>query len=116
MHLKKIFSIIIGLVSYIIASQIFHVLFRGKPDIAQGLLYIYNDILYVVGFVFTFMFYGRNKINRILFVVLSITFLLLFIYNWLIVSSIPYEKFLYIGLGFLVYICETKYLRTIGGG
>ncbi len=115
MNAKKIISIITGLVAYIIVSAIFHELFRGKPDIASGISYIYNDMLYVVGFVFTFMFYGCNKINRALFVLLSIIFLSLVIYNWWIVSSMPYERFLYIGLGTLVYICETIYLRTIGG-
>ena len=115
MNAKKIISIITGLVAYIIVSAIFHELFRGKPDIAQGISYIYNDMLYVVGFVFTFMFYGCNKINRALFVLLSIIFLSLVIYNWWIVSSMPYERLLYIGLGTLVYICETIYLRTIGG-
>ena len=92
MNAKKIISIIIGLVAYIIVSGIFHELFRGKPDIAIGISYIYNDMLYVVGFVFTFMFYGRNKINRALFVLLSIIFLSLFIYNWWIASSMPYER------------------------
>lgn len=115
MNAKKIISIITGLVAYIIVSAIFHELFRGKPDIATGISYIYNDMLYVVGFVFTFMFYGCNKINRALFVLLSIIFLSLVIYNWWIVSSMPYERFLYIGLGTLVYICETIYLRTIRG-
>ena len=91
MNAKKIISIIIGLVAYIIVSGIFHALFRGKPDIALGISYIYNDMLYVVGFVFTFMFYGCNKINRALFVLLSIIFLSLVIYNWWIVSSMPYE-------------------------
>ena len=114
MNAKKIISIIIGLVAYIIVSGIFHELFIGKPDIALGISYIYNDMLYVVGFVLTFMFYGRNKINRALFVLLSIVFLSLFIYNCWIVSSMPYERLLYIGLG-TVYICETIYLRTIRG-
>ena len=94
MNAKKIISIIIGQVAYIIVSGIFHELFRGKPDIALGISYIYNDMLYVVGFVLTFMFYGRNKINRALFVLLSIVFLSLFIYNWWIVSSMPYERLL----------------------
>lgn len=44
---QKIYSIIIGLVAYIIISHIFHVLFRGKTDIALSLLYIYNDMLYI---------------------------------------------------------------------
>lgn len=42
---QKIYSIIIGLVAYIIISHIFHVFFRGKTDIALSLLYIYNDML-----------------------------------------------------------------------
>lgn len=46
---QKIYSIIIGLVAYIIISHIFHVFFRGKTDIALSLLYIYNDMLYIVG-------------------------------------------------------------------
>ena len=52
---QKIYSIIIGLVAYIIISHIFHVFFRGKTDIALSLLYIYNDMLYIVGYIFTFM-------------------------------------------------------------
>ena len=44
---QKIYSIIIGLVAYIIISHIFHVFFRGKTDIALSLLYIYNDMLYI---------------------------------------------------------------------
>ena len=75
---QKIYSIIIGLVAYIIISHIFHVLFRGKTDIALSLLYIYNDMLYIVGYIFTFMVYGSNKFNRILFGTLSIAFLLFF--------------------------------------
>ncbi len=113
MNLQKLYSIIIGAVAYIIISHLFHVLFRSKPDIALGILYLYNDMLYVVCYVFTFMLYGYNKINRILFVVSSILFLLILIYNWWIVSSLPYERFLYIGLGVLVYICEVIYLRRI---
>ena len=50
MKQQKIYSIIIGLVAYIIISHIFHVFFRGKTDIALSLLYIYNDMLYIVGF------------------------------------------------------------------
>ena len=96
MKLQKIYSIIIGLIVYLIISQIFHALFRGKSDIALGLLYIYNDILYIVGYTCTFMFYGYNKINRILFAIFSTIFLLISVYNWWIVSCIPYEKFLYI--------------------
>ena len=46
---QKIYSIIIGLVAYIIISHIFHVFFRGKTDIALSLLYIYNDMLPVGG-------------------------------------------------------------------
>ena len=46
MKQQKIYSIIIGLVAYIIISHIFHVFFRGKTDIALSLLYIYNDMLY----------------------------------------------------------------------
>ena len=41
MKQQKIYSIIIGLVAYIIISHIFHVFFRGKTDIALSLLYIY---------------------------------------------------------------------------
>ena len=99
---QKIYSIIIGLVAYIIISHIFHVF-----------LYIYNDMLYIVGYIFTFMVYGRNKFNKILFGTLSIAFLLFFVYNWWVVSSMPYERFLYIGLGLLVYICEYMYLKAI---
>lgn len=69
-------------------------------------LLIYNDMLYIVGYIFTFMVYGSNKFNSILFGTLSIAFLLFFVYNWWVVSSMPYERFLYIGLGLLVYICE----------
>ena len=47
MKQQKIYSIIIGLVAYIIISHIFHVFFRGKTDIALSLLYIYNDMLYI---------------------------------------------------------------------
>ena len=110
---QKIYSIIIGLVAYIIISHIFHVFFRGKTDIALSLLYTYNDMLYIVGYIFTFMVYGSNKFNRILFGTLSIAFLLFFVYNWWVVSSMPYERFLYIGLGLLVYICEYMYLKAI---
>lgn len=51
---QKIYSIIIGLVAYIIISHIFHVFFRGKTDIALSLLYIYYVIycrlyLYIYG-------------------------------------------------------------------
>ena len=53
MKQQKIYSIIIGLVAYIIISHIFHVFFRGKTDIALSLLYIYNDMLYIVGYIFT---------------------------------------------------------------
>lgn len=113
MKQQKIYSIIIGLVAYIIISHIFHVFFRGKTDIALSLLYIYNDMLYIVGYIFTFMVYGSNKFNRILFGTLSIAFLLFFVYNWWGVSSMPYERFLYIGLGLLVYICEYMYLKAI---
>ena len=84
-----------------------------KTDIALSLLYIYNDMLYIVGYIFTFMVYGSNKFNRILFGTLSIAFLLFFVYNWWVVSSMPYERFLYIGLGLLVYICEYMYLKAI---
>ena len=87
--------------------------FIGKTDIALSLLYIYNDMLYIVGYIFTFMVYGSNKFNRILFGTLSIAFLLFFVYNWWVVSSMPYERFLYIGLGLLVYICEYMYLKAI---
>lgn len=80
MKQQKIYSIIIGLVAYIIISHIFHVFFRGKTDIALSLLYIYNDMLYIVGYIFTFMVYGSNKFNRILFGTLSIAFLLFFLY------------------------------------
>ena len=45
MKQQKIYSIIIGLVAYIIISHIFHVFFRGKTDIALSLLYIYNECL-----------------------------------------------------------------------
>ena len=38
MKQQKIYSIIIGLVAYIIISHIFHVFFRGKTDIALSLL------------------------------------------------------------------------------
>ena len=41
MKQQKIYSIIIGLVAYIIISHIFHVFFRGKTDIA--LIEIYNS-------------------------------------------------------------------------
>lgn len=75
MKQQKIYSIIIGLVAYIIISHIFHEFFRGKTDIALSLLYIYNDMLYIVGYIFTFMVYGSNKFNRILFGTLSIAFL-----------------------------------------
>ena len=64
MKQQKIYSIIIGLVAYIIISHIFHVFFRGKTDIALSLLYIYNDMLYIVGYIFTFMVYGSNYIFR----------------------------------------------------
>ena len=35
-------------------------------------------MLYIVGYIFTFMVYGNNKFNRILFGTLSIAFLLFF--------------------------------------
>lgn len=56
---------------------------------------------------------SSNKFNRILFGTLSIAFLLFFVYNWWVVSSMPYKRFLYIGLGLLVYICEYMYLKAI---
>ena len=40
MKQQKIYSIIIGLVAYIIISHIFHVFFRGKTDVALRLLRI----------------------------------------------------------------------------
>ena len=73
----------------------------------------YPELRYIVGYIFTFMVYGSNKFNRILFGTLSIAFLLFFVYNWWGVSSMPYERFLYIGLGLLVYICEYMYLKAI---
>ena len=76
--------------------------------------HLYNDQYDVIeGYIFTFMVYGSNKFNRILFGTLSIAFLLFFVYNWWVVSSMPYERFLYIGLGLLVYICEYMYLKAI---
>lgn len=48
MIVKKIISISVGLFSYIVISNIFHILFRGKHDIASGILYLYNDMLYIV--------------------------------------------------------------------
>lgn len=80
MKQQKIYSIIIGLVAYIIISHIFHVFFRGKTDIALSLLYIYNDMLYIVGYIFTFMVYGSNKFNRILFGTLKASHFCCFLY------------------------------------
>ena len=51
MKQQKIYSIIIGLVAYIIISHIFHVFFRGKTDIALSLLYIYRVVLKINEFV-----------------------------------------------------------------
>ena len=33
--------------------------------------------------------------------------------NWWIVSCMPYERFLYIGLGLIIYICEDKLLNYL---
>ena len=112
MIVKKIISISVGLFSYIVISNIFHILFRGKYDIASGILYLYNDMLYIVGFIMTFLTYGYGKVNKILYVIFSIVFLLVYIYSWLIVVDMPYEKFLYIGLGLLVYICEVGVYKS----
>ena len=109
MIIKKIISISVGLFAYIVISNIFHILFRGKHDIASGILYLYNDMLYIVGFIMTFLSYGYGKVNKILYVIFSIVY----IYSWLIVVDMPYEKFLYIGLGLLVYICEMWVLKYI---
>ena len=65
MKQQKIYSIIIGLVAYIIISHIFHVFFRGKTDIALSLLYIYNDMLYIVGYIFTFFFFSSRRRHTI---------------------------------------------------
>lgn len=113
MIVKKIISISVGLFAYIVISNIFHILFRGKHDIALGILYLYNDMLYIVGFIMTFLSYGYGKVNKILYIIFSIVFLLVYIYSWLIVVDMPYEKFLYIGLGLLVYICEMGLLKYI---
>ena len=82
MKQEKIYSIRIGLVAYIIISHIFHVFFRGNTDIALSLFYIYNDMLYIVSYIVTFIVYDSNKFNRILFCTLSIAFMLFFVYNW----------------------------------
>jgi len=110
MSLPKMYSIIIGMFIYIIVSEIFHFFFRGKPDIALGILYIYNDILYLMGYVISFILYGYNKIRKCLFVVSSMLFLLLFIHSWWTVYCLPYERFLYIGLGLIIYVCEVFFL------
>lgn len=110
MIVKKITSITIGLFAYIIISNMFHTLFGGKHDIALGILYFYNDMLYMVGFIITFLSYGHDRINKILYVIFSIVYLFVYIYNWLIIVNMPYERFLYVGLGLLVYMCEVGYL------
>ena len=111
--IEYIFCGFISYSSYFFFLIVYARIFLGKTDIALSLLYIYNDMLYIVGYIFTFMVYGSNKFNRILFGTLSIAFLLFFVYNWWGVSSMPYERFLYIGLGLLVYICEYMYLKAI---
>ena len=111
--MNKTYSIIGGMIAYLIISHLFHTLFRDRSDIALGITYVCNDVLYIVGYICTFMFYGGSKVNRILFIILSIMFLAIFIYNWWIVSCMPYERFLYIGLGLIIYICEDKLLNYL---
>lgn len=111
---NKIISIIIGIFAYIVIANIFHILLGSKNDIALGILYIYSDILYATGFTITFLFYGYNKMYKILHATLSIIFLLIYLYYWLIVTELPYERFLYIGLGLLIYLGETGYLKHCG--
>ena len=56
MIVKKIISISLGVFVYIIVSNMLHILFRDKHDIALGILYLYNDMLYIIGFIITFLF------------------------------------------------------------
>lgn len=113
MIVKKINSISLGVFVYIIVSNMLHILFRGKHDIALGILYLYNDMLYIIGFIITFLFYGYGRVNKILYSIFSIAFLLVYVCSWLTVANIPYEKFLYIGLGLLIYICEGRVFKYI---
>ena len=111
---EKIISIIIGIFIYIVVSCTLHSLLGGSHDVALGILYIYSDMLYMAGFTIAFLFYGLGKINKTLHVVFSIIFLSIYVYCWITAINMPYERFLYIGLGLLVYIGERTYLKRIG--
>ena len=112
MILKKLISIVIGIFLYLTISNFFHYLYGGRWDISLGILYLYSDLQYTIGFVLIFLFYGENLFCKILFLFFSIILLSLYIYNWLIIYELPYERFLYIGLGLFVYIIELLYLKN----
>ena len=111
---EKIISIIIGISVYIVVSCTLHSLLGGSHDVVLGILYMYSDMLYMAGFTIAFLFYGSGKINKTLHVVFSILFLSIYVYCWITAINMPYERFLYIGLGLLVYIGERAYLKRIG--
>ena len=114
MILKKLISIVIGIFLYLTISNFFHYLYGGRWDISLGILYLYSDLQYIIGFVLIFLFYGENLFCKILFLFFSIILLSLYIYNWLIIYELPYERFLYIGLGLFVYIIEPAYSQFGG--
>lgn len=109
---QKIISIFIAIFTYLSISEIFHALFQGKRDIALGILYTYSDIYYVVGFTLTFLFWGKNRISRCIFAFLSSIFLIYYVYSWIKIDDLPYERYLYIILGLMTYLCEYYHMKN----
>ena len=112
MILKKLISIVIGIFLYLTISNFFHYLYGGRGDVSLGILYMYSDLQYTIGFILTFLFYGKHLFYKIIFLLLSILFLSFYVYNWFVIYELPYERFLYIGLGLFVYIIELVYLKN----
>lgn len=112
MIIQKLISIVIVTSFFLIMSNFFHYLYGGRGDVSLGILYMYSDLQYTIGFILTFLFYGKHLFYKIIFLLLSILFLSFYVYNWFVIYELPYERFLYIGLGLFVYIIELVYLKN----
>ena len=110
-EVKKILSIVMLSLVYILVTTFVQYRYKNSFDIGEGILYFYSNTLYTLGFIITFLIYGTPMIRKWISSFIGVVFIVWYLYIWIdCINYMPYEAPFYIVFGFLIFITEMIFL------
>lgn len=110
-EVKKILSIVLLSLVYILVTTFVQYRYKNSFDVGEGILYFYSNTLYTLGFIITFLIYGTLMIRKWMSFFIGVIFIVWYLCIWIdCINYMPYEALFYIVFGFLIFITEMIFL------